>query len=375
MNALIHLAQQSLAQVALSLRHNWPFLALSILIASVLNHFLDSRRIATFLRRHRRAGVLGATALAVTTPLCSCGTTAVVLGMMASLLPWAPIVAFMVASPLSSPEGLVYSAGLFGWPFALTYFGASIVLGLAGGLAAAVAESNGWLTNQTRFAGAVPAAAAAARPQSPRGAATRAMPLASSLESAFSGWGQPALAGCSACGAPVRAVGTACCAAPAGTATADGAGDPPVPKPGTKWQRVLAVLLARTASTGWRLTLLFIAFAFVGYFVNGLIPSAWVAKLFGSGNAFSVPLAATLGLPLYVNSEASLPLVRAMIDNGVSPGAAMAFLITGAGTSIGAVLGALTIARWRVLALVVGTLWLGALAAGYAYNLLVAAGR
>ena len=54
--------------------------------------------------------------LRVATPFCSCGTTAVVLGMMASTMPMAPIIAFMIASPLSSPEGLFYSAGLFGWP-------------------------------------------------------------------------------------------------------------------------------------------------------------------------------------------------------------------------------------------------------------------
>jgi uncharacterized protein len=45
-------------------------------------------------------------------------------------------------------------------------------------------------------------------------------------------------------------------------------------------------------------------------------------------------LAATLGLPFYINTEASLPLVRAMLDGGVSAGAAPAYLITGAGTSI-----------------------------------------
>jgi hypothetical protein len=34
---------------------------------------------------------------------------------------------------------------------------------------------------------------------------------------------------------------------------------------------------------------------------------------------------------------------------------------------------ALTIARWRVVALVVGVLWVGAIAAGFGYNLLLAA--
>jgi uncharacterized membrane protein YraQ (UPF0718 family) len=70
----------------------------------------------------------------------------VILGMMARQMPWAPIVAFMVASPLTSPEGLVYSAGLFGWPFALAFYLASIGLGLIGGLVAAMLESRGWPT-------------------------------------------------------------------------------------------------------------------------------------------------------------------------------------------------------------------------------------
>jgi hypothetical protein len=49
-------------------------------------------------------------------------------------------------------------------------------------------------------------------------------------------------------------------------------------------------------------------------------------------------------------------------------------LITGAGTSIGALTGALTIARWRVIALVIGTLWVGAVIIGYIYDLILAAG-
>ena len=47
---------------------------------------------------------------------------------------------------------------------------------------------------------------------------------------------------------------------------------------------------------------------------------------------------------------------------GVGP--AMAFLVTGAGTSLGALSGGLLIARWRILAIVVATLWIGAIVLG-----------
>jgi uncharacterized membrane protein YraQ (UPF0718 family) len=117
---------------------------------------------------------------------------------------------------------------------------------------------------------------------------------------------------------------------------------------------------------------LFIGFTFLGYLLNGLIPAEWITQLFGSGHAYSIPLAATLGLPFYINTEASLPLVRAMIDSGMSHGAALAFLVTGAGTSLGAIGGALTIARWRVIAIVIGTLWIGSILVGLIYSLLPA---
>jgi uncharacterized membrane protein YraQ (UPF0718 family) len=118
---------------------------------------------------------------------------------------------------------------------------------------------------------------------------------------------------------------------------------------------------------------MFLGFAFIGYLLNNLIPTEWVVAIFGKGNVYSVPLAATLGLPLYINTEASLPLVRALIEGGMSQGAALAFLITGAGTSVGAFMGALTIARWRVIALVVATLWVGAIATGFIYDAMLAA--
>ena len=99
-----------------------------------------------------------------------------------------------------------------------------------------------------------------------------------------------------------------------------------------------------------------------------------MTALFGGGRVHGVPLAATLGVPFYLNTEASLPLVRGLLDSGMSAGAALAFLITGAGTSIGAVAGALAIARWRVVGLVVVTLWSGAIACGFTYDALTALG-
>jgi hypothetical protein len=304
MSFILNLLIDTLGEVWHTFMGNWAYLLISAVIAALLTVYMDQDRVAAFLQRYRRAGVVAATATAVGTPLCSCGTIAIILGMMASLMPWAPVVAFMVSSPLTSPQELIYSAGLFGWPFALTFFGASIVLGLVGGLAASVIENRGWLANQARFVADCCASAT-------KRAASKVSPR---------------------------------------------------------------LVLTETYRAGRRLLIMFVAFAFIGYFLNGLIPSHWVASVFGGGNVYSVPLAATLALPFYVNTEASLPLVRALLDAGMSDGAALAFLITGAGSSFGAMAGALTIARWRVVGLVIGTLWVGAICFGFAFNSLLAAG-
>src|SRR5512137_3022416 len=160
----IQMFQATLDKVLLAFAHNWIYLLASVLVGSLIKLFVDKDRVAAFLREHQNGGVALSTAVAVGTPLCSCGTTAIVIGMMASMIPWAPIVAFMVSSPLSSPEGMFYTAGLLGWPFALAGFIGSILLGLAGGWVAGWLERNGWLKNQARLI-ANPVAQVAPAPQ------------------------------------------------------------------------------------------------------------------------------------------------------------------------------------------------------------------
>jgi uncharacterized protein len=339
---IISLLQYTFGKVTETFSHNWYLLLLSIVISAALKLYVDQEAVGSFLRRNSKNSVLVSTAAAVATPFCSCGTTAVILGMIASTIPWAPIVAFMVASPLTSPQELFYSAGLFGWDFATAFFVASIVLGLIGGAVASLAESRGWLKNQARIAAS----------KAPDRAATVSQPVLLALPMAIPATGEMTMA---CCGSAPLAL-------------------PVLPRPVAAPAKPLvtpSMFMAEMIDVSKRLLPLFFGFTFIGYLLNSLIPAAWITGLFGTGHAYSIPLAATLGLPFYINTEASLPLVRAMLDSGMSQGAALAFLITGAGTSIGAIGGALTIARWRVIAIVIATLWAGSILMGYAYNFFV----
>jgi uncharacterized protein len=335
---IISLLQYTFDKVIETFSHNWFLLVISILISAALKFYIDPDAIARFLRRNTRNSVLISTGVAVGTPFCSCGTTAVVLGMMASTIPWAPIVAFLVASPLTSPQELFYSAGLFGWPFAIAFFVASILLGLTGGAIASFAEARGWLVNQARMTS----------PELP------------SLSPGITGGPAPisvAAAAGAQCGCSSNRVEL-----------------PMVAQPNHESAKPAVTVLTfveEVLNISKRLLPLFFSFTFVGYLLNALIPAAWITTLFGAGHAYSIPLAATLGLPFYINTEASLPLVRAMLESGMSQGAALAFLITGAGTSLGALAGMLTIARRRVITIVIGTLWAASILIGFAYNLFI----
>lgn len=331
MEYLTNLVATVAMDVWTTIQHNWPYLLLSVVIASAIQVFLDPERLAGWLRRRVWIAVLGAVALGALTPFCSCGTTAIVLGALASQVPWAPIVAFMASSPLTSPEEFVFSVGLFGPAFSLTYVGAAIAVGGLGGAAAWWLEKRGWLAGQSR------------------------MPAGGGLRPAASGAAADACDSCAPAPEPLPS--------PAGTRvlTLIDARPTAVTAP----SRVAAFSRALVVNTR-RLALYFLAFATIGYLLIRLIPAGVLAGWLGEGNpVWSVPLAALVGVPIYLNTEGSLPLVASLLDGGMSPGAALAFLITGAGTSIASIAGMLVIARWRVVALVVASLFVVALATGW----------
>jgi uncharacterized protein len=316
-----------------ALRHNWPYLLASVVIAAALSVYFGTDRLASWLRRRRWIAVAGAVLLATLTPFCSCGTTAMVLGMLATKTPWAPVVAFMVASPLTSPSELMLSVGLFGWSFALLYFVGAAALGLAAGGVAGWVEDRGWLVGQARM--------------------------------------RPVTTGC---GDPAAAE-SAACSGQAPESTGGGSAVATMTRVDTGTRASVATRLARryglralaleSVRLGRRILAYFLAYSAIAYLVLELVPARSLVNLLGGDAVWSVPLAALVGIPVYITSEGSLPMVAALMSGGLGAGAAMAFLITGAGTSIPAISGALIIARRRVVGLVVALLFAGAVVLGW----------
>jgi uncharacterized membrane protein YraQ (UPF0718 family) len=56
-----------------------------------------------------------------------------------------------------------------------------------------------------------------------------------------------------------------------------------------------------------------------------IIPQSLIMTLFSADKAYSIPLAATIGLPLYSNDSSALPLLKSLINSGSGQGVVLAF--------------------------------------------------
>lgn len=109
----------------------------------------------------------------------------------------------------------------------------------------------------------------------------------------------------------------------------------PAPEPPWRGYRAEARAAAATARLQLRLLVLPLAVASaVGVLIAGSVSPEFVAGLAGPEQPLAVPVAALLGVPLYLPTEALAPLGWALREVGVGTGAVFALVITAAGLSV-----------------------------------------
>ena len=123
----------AITEVLASLGKHWVALSLAILIAALSTVFIDAEKLKHKILDKPKVSILAAVLFGALTPLCACGTMAVMLGMLTTALPWGAVMAFLTSSPLMSPEGFVMLSGVIGMKFAVGLTIASIILGLVSG--------------------------------------------------------------------------------------------------------------------------------------------------------------------------------------------------------------------------------------------------
>ena len=102
--------------------------------------------------------------------------------------------------------------------------------------------------------------------------------------------------------------------------------------------------------------------------ISGIIPEDFFADRLGN-SPFAMLLMLLIGIPIYVCSSASVPIALAFIKAGLSPGAALVFLITGPATNAATLTTLWEIIGKKQLIVFLITLALCALGAGALINL------
>jgi uncharacterized membrane protein YraQ (UPF0718 family) len=74
--------------------------------------------------------------------------------------------------------------------------------------------------------------------------------------------------------------------------------------------------------------------ALIGSIIHGVVPTHWIAVTFGSDNWWIVPIAAIVGIPLYIRLSSMIPISQVLIAKGMALGPVMALIISSAGASL-----------------------------------------
>lgn len=106
-----------------------------------------------------------------------------------------------------------------------------------------------------------------------------------------------------------------------------------------------------------------------GAAIYGLVPTAWVVAVAGPGQPLAIPMAAALGVPMYVNAETFFPISAALLQKGVGVGALMALVITSMGVSVPEVVLLGGLFRWRLVAVLVASVFAVAVGGGALFAL------
>ncbi|WP_171177510.1 permease [Ruegeria sp. HKCCD8929] len=242
-------------------------------------------------------------------PFCSCEVIPFIAGLLALGAPLSAVMAFWLSSPLIDPPTLLITAGALGWPFAIGKAVVAVALGLFGGFVVKA------LMKQGAFA------------------------------------------------QPLKAYKPAGCC---GSATKKG--DKPHWRFWQEPERRARFWLEFVQNGVFLLKWLALAYVLEALLVS-YVPADLIARVVGGEGVAPIVTAALVGMPAYLNSYVAPPLLAGLMEQGMSPGAAMAFMVAGAVSSIPAMAAVWSLVRPRVFAMYLVLGISGAIVAGILFQM------
>jgi len=298
---------KSLDFTAKALANTAPYILFAILAVAYLKASGAESIVArAFEGRQVRMIALAAT-MGGLSPFCSCEVIPFIAGLLALGTPLAPVMAFWLSSPLMDPPAFLITAGALGWEFAIAKTMVAVSMGLFGGFVMLSMTRSGLFAN--------------------------------SLKERSAG-------GCG-CGSPFKG------------------------KPHwTFWEeekRRDTFRKEAVANGYFLLKWLTLAYVLESMMI-AYIPAEAIANVLGGDGILPIVLAALVGAPAYLNSYAAPPLVAGLMEQGMSAGAAMAFVVAGGVSSIPAMTAVFALVKREVFAAYIALGFLGAVLAGMSYG-------
>ncbi|ADD69568.1 permease [Denitrovibrio acetiphilus DSM 12809] len=288
------------------------FIGISLLVGLLQRHIPPSR-VEALLSSNGSLGYLLAAGLGAVTPFCSCSTIPMLKGLIRARAGFGPMMVFLFASPLLNPIIVALLAATFGLTLTATYTLAALV----------VSVSAGWLLHTLGFERHV--IQTDIHETAGHSASKDSAPTVSCCESS-------------------------CC----GSQTS-------VAKRGKyyglwreTWSDFVDVL-----------PYLLIGIA-IGSVIYGYMPTELLERYAGSDNPFAIPVAAVIGVPLYIRAEAVIPLAAALTAKGVGAGTVLALIIGSAGASLTELILLRSLFTLKLLSAFVAVIFAMAMVAGYA---------
>ena len=283
-------------------------IALVSVITGLVRAFIPQEKLQKRLSKTGNySGLMGAL-LGIPTPFCSASMVPVSMGMVEMGAPFSMVFSFMISAPLANFVVVGFILGVFGWKvasvyFLIVFFGAILIGTLAGKTS---------LKNEVKrinLGSKKSISSCEIQPKVSR-SFTPTASLIISNDSQRQG---------------LRMQSQACCAQVVtplcGTL---------VNVPNSKMKEAM--------NFAWALFKRIFPYVLIGALISAVsavfVPDAWVEKYLGNDNPIAIPLAAAVGVPLYLRIEMAIPLLKVLILKGMSMGAAMALIIGGTGASL-----------------------------------------
>jgi uncharacterized membrane protein YraQ (UPF0718 family) len=345
------------------------FLAISYIVG-ILQEYIPPEKIQSILSSKKGKGYIIAALLGAITPFCSCSTIPFLKGLLRAKAGFGPMMVFLFSSPLLNPIIIGLFVMTFGIKVAVFYFLVAMVVSVTAGY---VLEKLGFerYVKPEAYEAATPSSCGTSCGTTDKKPVTVAVKTISSgcvpkqeVQAVMQGScnAEPALATAGTCSpAPQSGCGTR-----SNAASSSSVGD--TVKQDNRWIRVW-----RSTWKDFKQVLPYLMIGIsLGSLIYGFMPTELIAKYAGEGMWYAIPIAAIIGIPLYIRAEAVIPLSSALVAKGMALGSVMALIIGSAGASLTEVILLKSIFKNQMIAAFLAVILGMAIGAGYLYSFIFA---